>query len=132
MAAGEAMTLLPESSDSARLKPVTSETVREFRVANPGELLDCAGAGNLSVQLIRQLQDPHWLKGLGELWVADHRSEVRQLLVGYLRAPLNAPGHEVLIRTLLRQAERQQDDQVMGLLLVAFPAVIAVLWFWLN
>lgn len=124
MAAGEAMTLLPESSDSARLKPVTSETVREFRVANPGELLDCAGAGNLSVPLIRQLQDPHWLKGLGELWVADHRSEVRQLLVGYLRAPLNAPGHEVLIRTLLRQAERQQDDQVMGLLVVAFDRAI--------
>lgn len=106
------------------LEPCTTQTVREFRVANPEELLNRAGAGNLPVHVIRDLQDPHWLKGLGELWIADHRSEVRQLLVGYLRAPLNSPGHEVLIRTLLRQAEQQQDDQVMGLLLVAFDRAI--------
>ena len=124
MAAGEAMTLLPESSDSAALEPCTRQTVREFHVANPEELLDSAGTGNLPVHVIRRLQDPHWLKRLGELWIADRRSEVRQLLVGYLRAPLNSPGHEVLIRTLLRQAEQQQDDQVMGLLLVAFDRTI--------
>jgi hypothetical protein len=97
-------------------------TLRSCRFLQPAELLE--QAQELPVQVLRQLQDPRWLAAIAELFVADQRPESRALLLRYLRAPLNAPGHEIFIRKLLKQAEANADDQVLGLLLVALDRTI--------
>ena len=97
-------------------------TLRSYRFLRPAELLE--QSHELPVEVLRQLQDPRWLAAIAELFVVDRRPDSRALLLRYLRTPLNAPGHEIFIRKLLRHAEFHADDQVLGLLLVALDRTI--------
>lgn len=110
--------------DHATAMPGSSPagTLRSYRFLRPAELLE--QSHELPVEVLRQLQDPRWLAAIAELFVVDRRPDSRALLLRYLRTPLNAPGHEIFIRKLLRHAEFHADDQVLGLLLVALDRTI--------
>src|SRR5690242_17549784 len=72
------------------------------------------------VDEIRRIADAERLGDCAAGWYADKRPPSRRLLLAYLRQPLNAYGHEPLVKRLFKLAEAAGDDEVMGHFLVLF------------
>lgn len=76
------------------------------------------------IERLRHCTNASALAGFAATWFDDHRPEARQLLVSYLRGPLQTPGHRPLLKRLFKLAERADDAEIMGLFLVSLDRAI--------
>src|SRR5262245_23176823 len=73
---------------------------------------------------LRRVDDAERLGNFAARWLADPRPIARKLLIDYLSGPLNAYRHEALVKRLFKGIEKAGDDELMGVLLVAFDRSI--------
>lgn len=66
-----------------------------------------------------RIHDPDRLGTFAKTWYSDRRPASRNLMSIYLSRPLATYRHEALVKRLLKLAEKNQDDEVMGWFLVA-------------
>src|SRR5216683_6089496 len=81
------------------------------------ELLERGDAGFIAE--LRRITDADRLGNFALTWYTDRRPASRQLLLDYLRLPLNAFRHEALVKRLFKLAEQAGDHEVMGHFLAA-------------
>jgi hypothetical protein len=72
------------------------------------------------VETLRQIHQLKPLAGLADRWKKDPRPWARKQVFVYLEQPLNCPGHQPIIKRLFKQAEENQDHELMTAFLVAF------------
>ena len=76
------------------------------------------------VDAIRQCGQPQRLAGFVNRWRKDPRPWARAQVLAYLDQPLEAPGHEVVVKRLFKHAEDAGDDGLMAAFLVAFDRLV--------
>ena len=64
------------------------------------------------------------LASLTNLWKKDFRSWARGRIFEYLELPLDALGHETVVKRLFKHAEEQRDDELMAAFAVAFDRMV--------
>ncbi|CAN5197164.1 hypothetical protein BH11PLA2_BH11PLA2_37430 [soil metagenome] len=80
-----------------------------------------------AAEFLTEIRRVHHGERLGDFaakWFADSRPVARQFLFDYLDQPLNCYRHEALVKRLFKIAEKANDDELMGALLVAFDRSI--------
>ena len=73
---------------------------------------------------LREFHDPKQLVAIVERWKRDHRPWARRQIIDYLDLPMNALGHEPVVKRLFKQAEASNDDELMAAFAVAFDRVV--------
>lgn len=76
------------------------------------------------VDALREINDAPALAGFVDRWKNDSRPWARRQIVAFLRAPMDAPGHHVVVKRLFKQAEERGDHEVMAAFLVAFDRLV--------
>lgn len=76
------------------------------------------------LEMLRSFRDPKRLATLAERWARDHRPWARQQLITYLRAQLETPGHEPLVKRMFKSAEALRDDELMAEFMVRFDRLV--------
>jgi len=76
------------------------------------------------VDELRKIFDPKKLTPFVERWKKDPRPWARAQILKYLEHPLNAPGHQVVVKRLYKHAEARKDDGVLAAFLVAFDTSV--------
>jgi hypothetical protein len=79
-----------------------------------------ASENDLLIETLRQVGQPKSLAALADRWKKDPRPWARKQILDYLRQPLNCPGHQPLVKRLFKQAEENQDHELMAAFLVTF------------
>jgi len=69
---------------------------------------------------LRKIENPGLIKSFADRWKSDPRPWAREQILAFLEDPLSTPGHETLVKRLLRHAEECRDDELMAAFLVAF------------
>ncbi|MBX7115156.1 MAG: hypothetical protein K1X64_12575 [Myxococcaceae bacterium] len=70
---------------------------------------------------VLELRDASKLKSLGEMWVNDRRAFARTALLRYVdQGGVDKNSHRALAKLIFKTAEKNQDDELMAHLLVAF------------
>src|SRR3954471_21232065 len=69
---------------------------------------------------LRAFHEPKKLASIADRWKKDHRPWARQQILNYLDLPLDAAGHEPVVKHLFKWAEEQKDDELMAACAVAF------------
>lgn len=72
---------------------------------------------------LRQISEWRKLAGFAGRWKKDHRPWARRQIFRYLQHPLNAPGHQPLVKQLFKHAEENRDDDSMASFLVVFDGL---------
>ncbi len=73
------------------------------------------------VREVLELRDDSKLKSLGDKWANDKRAFARTSLFRYLeQGGADLPNHRALAKIIFKTAEKNQDDELMAHLLVAF------------
>src|SRR5688572_23244617 len=73
---------------------------------------------------LRNLHDPKKLAPLADRWQKDHRPWARRQIFDYLELPMNALGHETVVKRLFKWAEERGDDELMAAFAVAFDGLV--------
>ncbi len=76
------------------------------------------------VDALREVEDLSLLSSFSDRWKHDARSWARNQICSYLQRPLDRPGHQTVVKRLFKQAEEQQDDELMAAFLVAFDRLV--------
>ena len=79
-----------------------------------------ANENDLFLETLRQVGQPKALAAFTDRWRKDPRPWARQQILAYLTEPLNCPGHQPVVKRLFKQAEENQDHELMTAFLVAF------------
>jgi hypothetical protein len=74
-------------------------------------------------ELLR-IHGPNKLMGLAERWKRDPRPWARRMQLEYLRLPLAAPGHNVLVKRLFKHAEARADTELVAAFVHAFDRLV--------
>jgi len=86
------------------------------------------------VELLLTVRDPSRLAALADRWKVDPRPWARRMLFAYLDAEWRTPGHNVLVKRLYKQAERQADLELVCAFAHRFDLMIRrqleVRWQW--
>lgn len=69
---------------------------------------------------LREIGYPKLLAPFVERWKRDSRPWARAQIFAYLRLPLDAAGHHVVVKRLYKQAEAAGDGELVGAFMVAF------------
>jgi hypothetical protein len=77
------------------------------------------------VDEIRAIRDSKKLAAFATRWFEDRRLTARQLLIEYLNRPINAVGHEPLVKRLFKLAEKANDDELLGAFTVFFDRSVS-------
>jgi hypothetical protein len=72
------------------------------------------------LETIRRVHQPKTLAALADRWKKDPRPWAREQILAYVARPLNCPGHQPIVKRLFKQAEENQDHELMAAFLVAF------------
>ena len=83
-----------------------------------------AGADARFVEALRKVTSPKFLAAFADRWKKDARPWARQQLFAYLDQPLDCPGHQPLVKRLLKDAEARRDDELMAAFLAAFDTLV--------
>src|SRR5579871_4076765 len=75
---------------------------------------------DLFMETFRQVSQPRTAAGFVDRWKRDPRPWARRQILLYLAQPLNCPGHQPVVKRLFKQAEENQDHEIMAAFLVAF------------
>ena len=73
---------------------------------------------------IRSVAKIEQLAGFAGRWKKDHRPWARQQIFRYLERPLDRQGHQPVVKQLFKQAEEDNDDELMGAFLNAFDRLV--------
>jgi hypothetical protein len=73
---------------------------------------------------LRETHDPRVLAPIADRWKRDHRPWARQQIFAYLELPMNAIGHETVVKRLFKWAEERNDDELMAAFAVAFDRLV--------
>ncbi|HUY90016.1 MAG TPA: hypothetical protein VMV10_14870 [Pirellulales bacterium] len=76
------------------------------------------------VAALREEFDGPTLAGFVDRWKSDSRPWARLQILAYLRMPLNAPGHHVVVKRLFKRAEGERDHELIAAFLVAFDRLV--------
>lgn len=76
------------------------------------------------VDAVRDFHVPGSLATIADKWKRDPRPWARQQVLRYLEFPLDAPGHETVVKQLFKQAEADRDDDLMGAFAVGFDRLV--------
>ncbi len=80
------------------------------------------------------ITDARQLGGFADRWKNDPRPWAREKIFDYLNRPLATPGHNVVVKRLFKQAEKQRDSQLMAAFLHAFDCLVRrqrrMKWHW--
>ena len=83
-----------------------------------------ASADERFVALVREVMSPTYLAALADRWKKDPRPWARRQIFEYLAQPLDRPGHNPLVKRLFKQAEANNDHELMAAFLVAFDRLV--------
>lgn len=72
------------------------------------------------LETLRQVHQPKALAALADRWKKDPRPWAREQILAYVAQSLNCPGHQPIVKRLFKQAEENQDHELMAAFLVAF------------
>ncbi len=73
---------------------------------------------------LRRIHPMPELAAFADEWSADTREWAREQQLRYLSMPWDVPGHEPVIKHLLKAAEAKQDDELMAVFLVAVDRLV--------
>ncbi len=76
------------------------------------------------LSVLRSVKSSKFLKAFSERWKQDPRPWAREQLIQYLGMPFTVMGHHPLVKNLFKHAEARQDDELMGLFMLAFDRTI--------
>lgn len=76
------------------------------------------------VDTLRNFHMPGALATIADKWKKDPRPWARQQILRYLDLPLDAPGHETIVKRLFKQAEENRDDELMAAFATAFDRLV--------
>lgn len=76
------------------------------------------------VAAVRDFHVPGSLATIAEKWRNDPRPWAREQILRYLELPLDAPGHETVVKRLFKKAEEIRDDELMAAFAVAFDRLV--------
>ncbi|MEK6239574.1 MAG: hypothetical protein N2C14_33060 [Planctomycetales bacterium] len=76
------------------------------------------------VEELRKIRDAALLAGFVDQWKTDKRPWAREKMIEYLAAPLDCPGHNVVVKRLFKHAEKTQDDSLMAIFLTIFDCLV--------
>jgi len=62
----------------------------------------------------RKVQKPHMMTGFAAKWLSDPRPWARKQLIEYIDTSIDRPGHRSLVKHLLKGAEQNQDNELIG------------------
>src|SRR4051794_8976091 len=80
---------------------------------------DLAAADDRFLPALRAFHEPKKLASIADRWKKDHRPWARQQILNYLALPLDAAGHEPVVKHLFKWAEEQNDDELVAAFTVA-------------
>jgi hypothetical protein len=72
------------------------------------------------LETLRRVDQPKALAALADRWKQDPRPWARAQIFTYLALPLNAPGHQPVVKRLFKHAEAAGDHELMAAFLVGF------------
>ncbi len=79
-----------------------------------------AAESDLFLETLRRVNQPKTLAGFADRWKKDPRPWARRQILAYLAQPLNCPGHQPIVKRLFKNAEENNDHELMAAFLVAF------------
>ena len=79
-----------------------------------------ASENGLFLETLRQAAQPKSLAAFTDRWKKDPRPWARKQILDYLAQPMDCPGHQPVVKRLFKQAEENQDTELMAAFLVAF------------
>src|SRR4051794_30496664 len=85
---------------------------------------DLAAADDRFLPALRDFREPKKLAALADRVKKDHRPWPRQPMRNSLDAPLDAAGHEPVVKHLFKWAEEQKDDELLAAFAVAFDRLV--------
>jgi len=83
-----------------------------------------ASADDRFVALVREVMSPTYLAALADRWKKDPRPWARRQIFNYFAQPLDRPGHHPLVKRLFKQAEANNDHELMAAFLVALDRLV--------
>src|SRR5262245_45348394 len=79
---------------------------------------------NRFVDTLRRIRSSKFLPGFADRWKKDPRPWARQQIFQYLALPLDQPTHQPIVKRLFKQAEFNNDDELMALFLWVFDRLV--------
>ncbi len=76
------------------------------------------------LETLRAFRNPKALAAFADRWKRDPRPWARQRMLEYLQMPLDAPGHQPVIKRLFKHAEERRDHEFLGVFLVIFDRLV--------
>ncbi|HUE72440.1 MAG TPA: hypothetical protein VMP01_16265 [Pirellulaceae bacterium] len=76
------------------------------------------------LETLRAFRNPKALAAFADRWKRDPRPWARQRMIEYLQMPLNAPGHQPVIKRLFKHAEQSRDHELLAVFLVIFDRLV--------
>jgi len=76
------------------------------------------------VEAVRDFHVPGSLASIVDKWKKDPRPWARQQILKYLDLPLNAAGHETVIKRFFKHAEEARDSELIAAFAVAFDRLV--------
>jgi hypothetical protein len=73
---------------------------------------------------LRSVNNLKALAAFADRWKRDPRPWARQQMLAYLHLPLDAPGHQPVLKRLFRHAEQQRDHELLAQFLVVFDRLV--------
>jgi hypothetical protein len=79
-----------------------------------------ANENDLFLPTLRSVNQLKTLAGFADKWKKDPRPWARAQVFAYLAQPLDCPGHQPVVKRLFKNAEEQNDHELMGTFMVGF------------
>ena len=76
------------------------------------------------LQTLRAFRNPKALAAFADRWKRDPRPWARQRMLEYLQMPLDAPGHQPVIKRLFKHAEQTRDHELLANFQVIFDRLV--------
>ena len=81
-------------------------------------------ADDAFLESLDQIGKAKQLEPIAAAWKVDPRPWARQQKFLYFERPLNAPGHQTVVKQLFKQAEDDDDRELLAVCLVAFDRLV--------
>jgi hypothetical protein len=76
------------------------------------------------LETLRAFRNPKALAAFADRWKRDPRPWARQQMLAYLQMPLDAPGHQPVIKRLFKHAEQSRDHELLAIFQVIFDRLV--------
>ena len=76
------------------------------------------------LETLRAFRNPKALAAFADRWKRDPRPWARQRMLEYLQMPLDAPGHQPVIKRLFKHAEQARDHELLAIFQLIFDRLV--------